>query len=427
VLRTFRPAIHPDGGTRFARAVQRALQFAYDQALKRFGLMRFAPSERGPRVPPPWTRSRAETPPELRTVPGIWRDEEEEERAFRTAPLHDYFALHVESQEWILRRASSYIVPTAGRLQRAIRHARMVRRGMPAQPVATSPEDLAGAIRAEAQRCGLSAIGFAPYDPKYIFSEYAGRHDKGTVIVCVLEQDYAATQTAPSTAAERAAMHAYAEVVERAARLAEFIQGLGYRADPHDHLGEGVIIHYGVEAGLGQLGLNGQLLTPAAGSRARISAITTNLELPADGPVDHGVHAICDACQVCVRRCPTGAIPLRRAMHRGVTKAKIKTERCLPVVAQVEGCAVCMRVCPVQKYGLDAVKTHYARTGEILGKGTDELEGYHWPLDDRHYGPREKPRIDSDALLHPPDLVLDLTRTEPPPGAKSLLAKAGEY
>ena len=155
---------------------------------------------------------------ELQTVPGIWRDAEEEERAFRKAPLHDYFFLHVESQEWILRRAASYIVPTAGRLQRAIRHARVVRRGTPAQPAAMGPEELARAIRAEAERCGLSAIGFAPYDPKYIFSEYAGRHDEGTVIVCVLEQDYAATQTAPSEAAERAAMHAYAEVVERAAR-----------------------------------------------------------------------------------------------------------------------------------------------------------------------------------------------------------------
>ena len=85
---------------------------------------------------------------------------------------------------------------------------------------------------------------------------------------------------------------------------------------------------------------------------------------------------------------------------------------------------MCMRVCPVQKYGLDAVKEHHAATGQILGKGTDELEGYHWPLDDRHYGPGEKPRIDSDALLHPSDLVLDLTRTRAAAG-REVAARPG--
>ena len=126
-----------------------------------------------------------------------------------------------------------------------------------------------------------------------------------------------------------------------------------------------------------------------------------------------GLNGVCDACQVCVRRCPTGAIPLRRAAHRGITKSKIKLDRCLPVVGQAQGCAVCMKVCPVQKYGLDDVLAHYERTGEILGKGTDELEGYTWPLDGRTYGAGQKPRIDTQTLLRPPDLVLDPTRTEP--------------
>ena len=83
-------------------------------------------------------------------------------------------------------------------------------------------------------------------------------------------------------------------------------------------------------------------------------------------------------------------------MHRGVEKAKLNLSRCFPVVAQVYGCSVCMKVCPVQRYGLTRVLDHYEASGEILGAGTDELEGYDWPLDGLHYGPGERPALAPD-------------------------------
>jgi hypothetical protein len=39
------------------------------------------------------------------------------------------------------------------------------------------------------------------------------------------------------------------------------------------------------------------------------------------------------------------------------------------------------------------------KLGEILGKGSAELEAYRWPLDGRVYGPKSKPRVDT-ALLN---------------------------
>ncbi len=71
-----------------------------------------------------------------------------------------------------------------------------------------------------------------------------------------------------------------------------------------------------------------------------------------------------------------------------------------------------MKVCPVQRYGLDAVIARYTATGEILGKGSDELEGYGW-IDGRHYGPGEKPRMTRE-LLAPGGFTLDPTLTRPP-------------
>jgi ferredoxin len=133
-----------------------------------------------------------------------------------------------------------------------------------------------------------------------------------------------------------------------------------------------------------------------------------------DEPVDYGLHKVCDECQACVRNCPVGAIPKNRKSYRGVEKAKLNSARCLPVVVQVAGCAVCMKVCPVQRYGLDAILEHRARTGEILGVGTDELEGYDWPVDGRHYGPGETPTVGPEIMRHP-DLVYDPDRREPAP------------
>ena len=71
-----------------------------------------------------------------------------------------------------------------------------------------------------------------------------------------------------------------------------------------------------------------------------------------------------------------------------------------------------MKVCPVQRYGLRAVLEEHARSGAILGRGTDELEGYVWPLDKHHYGPGEKPRLPR-SFFNPPGFNFDPERKAP--------------
>ena len=52
-----------------------------------------------------------------------------------------------------------------------------------------------------------------------------------------------------------------------------------------------------------------------------------------------------------------------------------------------------MKTCPIQKYGLKNVMEHYADTGQVLGKGTHDLEGY--TLEGKGYfGPGELPVFD---------------------------------
>ncbi len=290
----------------------------------------FPQRRRPPLEPWPPRPSSGETPAALRTVPGIWRDPDEQNRVHAELPLYEFWALYPHAQSIIFRFGWSWVLPTARRRLRALAHlARVAANQSNIRPASTDdPQVLADDIRREASRIGLSQVGFAAYDPRYTFDGY--ELVQGSVIVCILEQEWAATQTIPSAKAERCAMRTYADLGYQAAALAEYVQSRGYVAHPHPQGGPLASIPYAVEAGLGQLGLNGQLLTPTAGSRCRIILITTNAELVHDSPVDFGIHAICDACQLCVRRCPPGrfrlSAPLIAASRR---QGSSLTDACL--------------------------------------------------------------------------------------------------
>lgn len=354
--------------------------------------------------PPSQLRPR-ELPESLRSAPGTVRDSGLEQRAYETAPLQDFMVVYADAIQWLHRRMWRSLVPVSPRLARAGMALGQLEPPEETTPDVLPPAQLTERFKAIGRQVGLSAVGVAQYDRKYEFEQYYDQCVGDRVVVLLLEQNYDATQTIPSARSEQAALSTYAEEMHMAAELARYLMAQGYQAVVHGPEGQGVMIHYAVEAGLGQLGLNGQLLTRVAGSRCRIITMNTDAPLLFDEPKDFGIPKVCDACKACVVRCPVGAIPNERAWHRGVMKAKINTKRCLPVVAQVDGCAICMKVCPVQKYGLDAVVDEYESTGQILGRGTDELEGFDWPLDGRHYGPGKKPRVPR-ALMRPEGVPL---------------------
>lgn len=362
------------------------------------------------RLTPRFPRQHVATtaPPALRTAPGVVRDEEAAWEAYRRGPLRDFWRVYPGAEEWIFKVWAGFLAPAIPRYLRGMDRLREVGKIEPnPNPEPHTPEQLSRLIRAEAARLGLTAVGFAPFDPRYIYHEHAGYIETGSVIICVLEEDYDSEQLVPSNKHERMTFECYVTQFEMTEKLAKFIHALGHRAQPHDAVGPMMYIPFAVQAGLGQMGFNGQLLTPGAGARVTLTAITTGAQLAHDEPVDFGIPGICSECKVCVRRCPVGAIPSAPAVHRGVTKTKIKTERCLPTIGAAGGCAVCVKVCPIQRFGVEAVVAYYEETSRILGKDSDDLEGYTWLLDHRYYGAGDKPRINSDELLHPRGLEFD--------------------
>lgn len=355
-----------------------------------------------------WPIPEVRVPAQLRGNPGINRDSAAEQIAFEAEPLHDLRRVHPRLAPYVLQHMWDVSLRISPRLHRASRRSAATFKVIPAQSANRSldPTDLTSMVRGEAKRLGLSSIGIAEYDDRYTYAEHRDECAQmgNRVLVCVLEQNYDSTQAIPSSRAEMSALSANAEVMKLGAQLAEYLHRLGFRAGSDLLGGHRITLQYAVASGLGQLGLNGQLLTPVAGSRCRLTCVQTDAPLLLDHPVDYGVPKLCDACKVCIRRCPVGAIPATRSLYRGVEKSKINTARCWPVVAQAHGCAICMKVCPVQKYGLQPVLDEFAKSGTVLGKNSDELEGFTW-IDGAHYGPGERPRL-STAFTKPADFPL---------------------
>ena len=253
--------------------------------------------------------------------------------------------------------------------------------------------DVTTDIRDKARELGFGEVGFTRYDRRYTYASKKSWAKFNHAICLALEQDYSQTQSIPSLEAEFAHFGTYEIAGALALDLAEHIRSLGYHAQVHSpNDNSGAFIPLFVEAGLGQLGANGQLLSPHFGSRARLMLITTDAPVVHDEPVDYGINKFCEECQVCVVRCPARALLREKVWYRGVKKNKLVYDRCRPVMVTYEGCAVCMKVCPIQRYGMKPVMEHYIETSEILGKGTPNLEGYEL-RGKGYFGPGELPHF----------------------------------
>jgi epoxyqueuosine reductase QueG len=78
--------------------------------------------------------------------------------------------------------------------------------------------------------------------------------------------------------------------------------------------------HLGVEAGLGTLGLEVNILTPEFGPRVYLTGILTELELEPDRPLTEQV-CIGESCSRCLHACPADAV-----LHFGIDKRACATE-----------------------------------------------------------------------------------------------------
>jgi ferredoxin len=134
--------------------------------------------------------------------------------------------------------------------------------------------------------------------------------------------------------------------------LANYIKNLGYPARAHIdgnyHVLTTAIAH---DAGLGELGRLGLIITPSHGPRVRTAVVTTDIALQEDQPINIGVQHFCEICKKCADNCPSQSIEIGdKKQVRGVYKWQSKMESCYQYWRRVgTDCSICLAVCPYSK------------------------------------------------------------------------------
>ena len=142
-------------------------------------------------------------------------------------------------------------------------------------------------------------------------------------------------------------------------KLEVFIKEIGYSARSHVPPGQYDLIMppLGIDAGLGELGRNGILITPELGGNTRLAAISTDMPLIADKPIDAGINKFCKKCKICADECPSGSISFDDApkhVIRGFKRWKIDQDKCYTAwnsfaTSHAKGCRICLAVCPYSR------------------------------------------------------------------------------
>ncbi len=242
-------------------------------------------------------------------------------------------------------------------LTEAVRHA--VDGEVAPDPLERSPEQWTAILKAYARSYGAVEVGVTRVEPYHIYS-HVGRGtgvygepvdlDHEWALAFTVEMDHGRISHAPAAPAVEESARQYVEGAKIALILAAMIRRLGYPARAHIDGNYRVIAPLVArDAGLGEIGRMGLLMTPRLGPRVRLGVVTTDMPLVADtAGDDESVLDFCSICRKCATNCPVGAIPSgdRIPIDDGQRWA-IDSESCFRYWNVVgTDCATCVRVCP---------------------------------------------------------------------------------
>ncbi len=169
-------------------------------------------------------------------------------------------------------------------------------------------------------------------------------------VVFTVEMDYRMVQRGPAAEEVMESARQYARAAQIAAQTANFLRILGYQARPHIDEDYRLICPLAArDAGLGEIGRFGYLISPDLGPRVRIAAVTTDAPLQNDEyRPDASVIDFCSFCEKCADVCPAQAVPRgERREHDGALQWKIDAAACFRYWNTAgTDCGRCMAVCP---------------------------------------------------------------------------------
>ncbi|MBN2416887.1 reductive dehalogenase [bacterium] len=231
------------------------------------------------------------------------------------------------------------------------------------EPVRSDPEENTRRIKGFSLYSGADLVGVGPLDPANVYT-HIGRSpgkwgspvtcDHPHAVVLAVEMDYSMVRHAPHHIATTESSFKYFKVGNAALAVTSYIRSLGYSARPHVDGNYRVLCPpVAVDAGLGELGRLGLLITPEYGPRVRLAVVTTDMPLFHDNPREFGVQDFCEFCRKCAVNCPSGAIQRHgKQLINGVEKWQSSQEACFSYWRRVgSDCSICLKVCPYSHPG----------------------------------------------------------------------------
>jgi len=283
-----------------------------------------------------------------------------------------------------------------------------------------APERAAAAVKAASYWLGIDAVGLsrcpdwawyshdatgAPIDPP---------HDHA--ISMIVDQGYETMEGASGDdwISVAQSMRAYLRFSLLGGVIAKQLRNLGYKAKAHTVLdGEVLQPPLLLLSGLGEVSRIGEvILNPYLGPRLKSGAVTTDLPMTHDKPIDFGLQNFCENCNKCARECPSGAITAGpKLMFNGYEIWKSDSQKCATYRITTEGgamCGRCMKTCPWNLEGLFAeapvrwAAMHIPKAAPLLAKlddavgngGLNDTKKWWWDIalaEDGAYRPTRKP------------------------------------
>ncbi|PSL20506.1 reductive dehalogenase [Shimia abyssi] len=284
----------------------------------------------------------------------------------------------------------------------------------------TDSERNAANLKAATYFLGVDAVGlsrcpdWAWYSHDATGAEIKPPHDQA--VSMIIDQGYETMEGASGDdwISVAQSMRAYLRFSLLGGVIAQQIRNLGYKAKAHTVMdGEVLQPPLLLLSGLGEVSRIGEvILNPYLGPRLKSGAVTTDMPMEHDQPIDFGLQNFCENCNKCARECPSGAITAGpKRMFNGYEIWKSDSQKCATYRITTPGgamCGRCMKTCPWNLEGLFAeapfrwTAMHVPSLAEPLAKlddmvgngGLNDVKKWWWDIEleaDGAYRPSKHP------------------------------------
>lgn len=248
--------------------------------------------------------------------------------------------------------------------------------------VSISQKEAAKRLKEIAVDCGADLVGIAKTKPYHYYShrgrplEHYGEEVSDLLpyaIVFGVKMRKKNIEQAPLLPEVIESSMTYVKAAIIGMQLSYFIKELGYAArNQMDGNYLVVLPTLAKDAGLGEIGRNGLLITSKYGPAVRLGAVTTEMPLKADERMDVDLASFCDVCGMCSTKCPTQAIPRgKRKVIGEELRWQITQEKCYSFWRKIgTDCGLCIKNCPFGN-GIDLMDLKKYTPEELMAKFKD--------------------------------------------------------